>query len=66
MKITEFVRDCDSGAGPYNCKSMKKSSYEEVDVAVLQWFNLKQAEGMPVSGLMCGQKAKFFSRRFWD
>jgi hypothetical protein len=37
----EFLRDCDSGAGHSNCKSMKKSSYEEVDVALLQWFNQK-------------------------
>jgi hypothetical protein len=37
----EFVRDCDSGAGPSNCKSMKKSSYKEADDALLQWFNQK-------------------------
>jgi hypothetical protein len=41
MKSMEFVRDCDSGAGPSNCKSMKKSSYEDVDVALFQWFNQK-------------------------
>jgi hypothetical protein len=39
----EFVRDSDSGAGPSNRKTMKKSSYEEVNVALLQWFNQKQA-----------------------
>jgi uncharacterized protein YoxC len=27
MKLIEFVRDCDSGAGPSNCKSMTKSSF---------------------------------------
>jgi hypothetical protein len=26
MKLMGFVRDCDSGAGPSNCNSMKKSS----------------------------------------
>jgi hypothetical protein len=41
MKLKEFVRDCDSGAGPSNCKSMRKSSDEEVDFALLQWFNQK-------------------------
>jgi hypothetical protein len=41
MKLMGFVRDCDSGAGPCNCKTMKSSSYEEVDVARLQWFNQK-------------------------
>jgi hypothetical protein len=49
----EFVRDCDSGAGPSNCKSMKKSSYEEVDLALLRCFNQKRAEGTSVSGPMC-------------
>jgi hypothetical protein len=33
------LRDCDSGARPSNHRSMKKSSYEEVDV--IQWFNQK-------------------------
>jgi hypothetical protein len=37
----EFIRDCDSGAGLPNCNSMKKSSYEEVDDAFLQWFSQK-------------------------
>jgi hypothetical protein len=27
MKLMGFVRDCDSGAGPSNCNSMKKSSW---------------------------------------
>jgi hypothetical protein len=38
------------------------SSYEEVHVDVLQWFNKKRAEGTPVSGPMCTQKAKFFHK----
>jgi hypothetical protein len=42
MKLMEFARDCGSAAGPSNCKSMKNSSYEEVDVALLQWFNQKE------------------------
>jgi hypothetical protein len=41
MKLMGHVRDYDSGAGPSNHKSMKKSSYEEVDVALRQWFNQK-------------------------
>jgi hypothetical protein len=44
MKLIEFVRDCDSSAGPSNHKSMKKS-YKEVDFALLQWFNHKRVEG---------------------
>jgi DNA invertase Pin-like site-specific DNA recombinase len=34
MQLMEFVRDCDSSAGPSGCKCMTKSSYEEVDVAL--------------------------------
>jgi hypothetical protein len=39
---------------------MEQSSHEEVDVALLQWFNQTRAEGTPVSGPMCSQKAKVF------
>jgi hypothetical protein len=41
MKLMEFVRGCNSGAGPSSCESMKKSLYEEVDVALHQWFSQK-------------------------
>jgi hypothetical protein len=59
MKLMEFVRDCDIATRPSNRKSKKKSKYEEVDVALLQWFNQKLAEGTLISGPMCAQKAKF-------
>jgi hypothetical protein len=38
----EFLQICDD-AGPSNCKSIKKSSHEEVDADLLQWFNQKWA-----------------------
>jgi hypothetical protein len=38
IKLMDFVRDCCSGFGPSNCKSMKKFSCRVVDVALLQWF----------------------------
>jgi len=59
-KLEEFARDCDSGVGPSKRKSMKMSSYEGLDLALLQWFNQKRAEGIPVSGPMCTHKAKLF------
>jgi hypothetical protein len=43
---------------------MKKSSYKEMDVALLQWFNQKQAEAIFVSGPMCAHKAKFLHEAF--
>jgi hypothetical protein len=45
----EFARDCDSGAAASNCKNVRKSSNENLDVALLHWFNQ--------NGLMCAQKA---------
>jgi hypothetical protein len=44
MKLMEFVRVYDGGAEPSNHNSMKKSPYSEVDFALHQWFNQKQAE----------------------
>jgi hypothetical protein len=61
----ESVRECVIDVGPSNCNSMKKSSYEEVDIALLQQFNEKRAEGTSVSGPMCAQRAKFFMK-LWD
>jgi hypothetical protein len=39
VEFKEFVRVCDSGAGPYNHKNMRTSSNKEVDVALSLWFN---------------------------
>lgn len=55
----KFGRCYDSGAGPSNCSSMKKSSYTEVGFALLQWFNQKWAEGTSVSGPMCARNPSF-------
>lgn len=41
-------------------KSMKTSSYENLDEAMLQWFNQKRAESVPISGPMCAEQAKYF------
>lgn len=57
-KLEKFARDCDSGAGPSRRKSMKKSTYENLDIALLQWFNQQRAQGVSVTGPMCTQKAK--------
>lgn len=37
---------------------MKKSSYEELDECLREWF--MQLQGTPVSGRICMTKAKFF------
>jgi hypothetical protein len=41
MKLMEFVRDCSSNAELLNCKSVTRCLYEEVAVALCQWFNQK-------------------------
>jgi hypothetical protein len=58
----KFVRDRNSGATAFDCKSIKKSSYEEVDVTRFQWFNKMQGEGTPLSHPICAQTAKFFMK----
>jgi len=59
-KLEAFARDCDSSAGPSKRKSMKTSTFEDLDAAMLIWFNQKRAEGIPISGQMCIEAAKTF------
>jgi hypothetical protein len=63
--LMESVRDCDSGTELSNSKKMKKSSHEEVDPALLQWFNQKQVEGTSASGPTCAQKARLSASTGW-
>ncbi|XP_046397787.1 jerky protein homolog-like [Ischnura elegans] len=59
----EYARNCDSGAGPSNRKTMNSASYEELDAAMLQWFTQRRAEGTPLSGPVVTDKAKFFYKQ---
>lgn len=52
------------GTNSMKRKSMKKSKYEEVDVALLDWFVQKRAGGLLISGPMCVRQAKFFHQAF--
>jgi hypothetical protein len=61
----ESVRDCDKGTGPSNSQKMKKSTFDEVDIAFLQWLNQKQAQGTSVSGSICAQKPSYF-KKLWN
>lgn len=61
-KLEAFARDCDSSAGPSKRKSMKTSTFEDLDAAMLIWFNQKRAEGIPISGQMCIEAAKTFHK----
>lgn len=59
-KLLDFVKNCDSSAGPSKRKTMKSSTYKELDAALNQWFCQKRADGVIVTGPMCIEKAKFF------
>lgn len=59
-KLEEFTRNCASNAGPSNRKTMKMSTYENLDSAMLKWFKEKLSEGIPINGPMCTHQAKFF------
>lgn len=41
-------------------KSMKPSMYEELDKAMLEWFNQQREKGNPISGSICAKWAEFF------
>jgi len=45
--------NCDIGTGHSKSWSMKKSLQEETNVALLQWFSLKQTQGPLVFGPVC-------------
>lgn len=58
--LLKFACSSDSSSGMKNRKTMKKSSYDDLDRALLEWFNNQRAQGNPVSGPICSEKAKFF------
>uniref|UniRef100_H3AHU5 HTH CENPB-type domain-containing protein n=1 Tax=Latimeria chalumnae TaxID=7897 RepID=H3AHU5_LATCH len=59
-EILTYASSLDSTSGLSKCKSMKLSTYEELDRAMLEWFHQQRAEGTPISGPICAKQAKFF------
>jgi len=56
-KVLEFTKNCSSVAGPSKHKAMKKSTYENLDAALLQWFQQKRSEEAKKHyGLLCSTK----------
>uniref|UniRef100_H3AS01 HTH CENPB-type domain-containing protein n=1 Tax=Latimeria chalumnae TaxID=7897 RepID=H3AS01_LATCH len=58
-KILTYASSLDSTSGLSKRKSMKLSTYKELDRAMLEWFHQQKAEGTP-SGPICAKQAKFF------
>lgn len=60
-QLQSIVRNCDSSTGPSQRKTMKTSTYENLDVALLTWFIQKRSEGVPIT--IFTEKAKYFNEK---
>jgi hypothetical protein len=59
-KLLIFACSSDTNFGMASRKTMKKSTFEELDQCMVEWFTQQRAQGTPVSGPICMTKAKFF------
>ncbi|XP_023219539.1 jerky protein homolog-like [Centruroides sculpturatus] len=61
-KLMNFVFSCDSLDATSKRKTIKKSTYHELDKAMFEWFQQQQAEGIPISGPVLIEKAQWFHK----
>jgi len=59
-KLINYASNSDSSSGLSSRKTMKLSTYDELDKAMLQWFNQQRAQNIPVSGIICAKQAKLY------
>ncbi|OWK06919.1 hypothetical protein Celaphus_00018622, partial [Cervus elaphus hippelaphus] len=59
-RIINYANSSDPTSGVSKRKSMKSSTYEELDRVMIEWFNQQKTDGIPVSGTICAKQAKFF------
>ncbi|XP_050523014.1 jerky protein homolog-like [Daktulosphaira vitifoliae] len=59
-KLMKFASASDNNSSMKKRKTMKTSTYKELDAALLQWINQVRSEGTPVSGPIVSAKAKQF------
>ncbi|XP_004590685.2 tigger transposable element-derived protein 2 [Ochotona princeps] len=59
-RIINYANSSDPTSGLSKRKSMKSSTYEELDRVMIEWFNQQKTDGIPVSGTICAKQAKFF------
>lgn len=62
-KLMEFASASDNRSCMKKRKTMKTGTHEELDAALLKWFNQTRSEGTPVSGPIITAKAKQFFER---
>lgn len=59
-ELHSFVAKADSAKAISDRKSLKGSTFRELDNAMTQWFLQKRSEGVPISGSMCARQAQKF------
>lgn len=59
-RIVNYASSSHPTSGVSRRKSMKSSTYEELDRVMIEWFNQQQTDGVPVSGTVCAKQARFF------
>lgn len=59
-RIINYANNSDPTSGVSKRKSMKSSTYEELDRVMIEWFNQQKTDGIPVSGTICAKQARFF------
>lgn len=58
-KIMAYVNNSNYNVGLTARKSMKLSTYKELDRAMLKWYNEQRAQGTYVSGANCAKQARY-------
>lgn len=63
MKLQNFLSQSDSLKNISARKSLKGSTFQQLDEALSKWFLQKRSEGVPISGPMCAKQAEIFHKR---
>ncbi|KAJ3649085.1 hypothetical protein Zmor_020847 [Zophobas morio] len=61
--LQAFLLQADSTQVVSQRKTMKASTFEELEQAMIKWFLQKRAEGTPISGPMCLRQAQLFHEK---
>lgn len=59
-ELRSFIDKADSAKAIYDRKSLKGSTFQELDDVMTKWFLQKRSEGVPISGPMCAKQAQKF------
>ncbi|XP_050304313.1 jerky protein homolog-like [Anthonomus grandis grandis] len=62
-QLQSFVAKADSAKAISDGKSLKGSTFRELDDAMTKWFLQKRSVGVPISGPMCTRQAEKFHKQ---